>query len=202
MTKQLLLFFFAITLLSLATSCEQVEETINGEVDRTFIIKAGNHTAEDRPLTRLTNNKLEFECTFDNSAKYTTKDPKNQTDINKLYGFSDCGSSNHHVNSARFGWRWYQDKLEIHAYVYEDETKQDDSDVADSKLIGTVDLNKTYRYSITISNDEYIFKLGNKPTVTMKRGCTGDSGDKTKLYPYFGGTEPAPQDITIAIKDL
>jgi hypothetical protein len=36
----------------------------------------------------------------------------------------------------------------------------------------------------------------------MDRGCSGGSLASYQLYPYFGGDETAPHDITILIDEL
>ncbi|HEY4650008.1 MAG TPA: hypothetical protein VIG72_01285, partial [Pontibacter sp.] len=154
-------------------------------------IKNGEHSAGAPFLARQTD-ILTFEATFDASAIYQTIDRSNQGDINKLYGLADC-RTDHHSNSARFGWRWYNNQLEIHAYTYLNKVRQ-------SELIGVVELNKTYTYRIDLQGNKYIFRL-NGTTVEMPRHCTG-LAEGYQLYPYFGGDEVAPHDISIAIREL
>ena len=78
---------------------------------KTFTIKEGKHRSGYRYKTSR-ENKFNIECIFDSSVIYTTEDPVNQWDVNKLWGVSDCGN-NHMDNSIRFGWRWLNDSLEI-----------------------------------------------------------------------------------------
>ncbi len=161
------------------------EEGIN------YIIKSGVHETTN-PLKGLQTNSLKFEVKFDASAIYQTKDQSNQADINKLYGMSDC-STFHHQNSARFGWRWYNNRLELHAYSYKD-------GVNTSTFITAIDLNKTYTCELVLSGNKYIYKVGER-TVEHARGCDGE-GMGYQLYPYFGGDETAPHEINIKIKVL
>ncbi|MDX5422996.1 MAG: hypothetical protein LPK14_12135, partial [Hymenobacteraceae bacterium] len=119
-------------------------------------------------------------------------DPANQADINKLYGLSDC-STDHHTNSARFGWRWYENRLEIHAYTYLNTVRR-------SALIGTVALGAPATYELQLKDGEYLFILNGK-RLALPRACTG-KGEGYQLYPYFGGDETAPHDISIVIKEL
>jgi hypothetical protein len=135
---------------------------------------------------------FKFKCKFDKSAQYKTQNPENQADINKLYGFSDCYSS-HQENSARFGWRWYQNKLEIHAYCYVNGERV-------SEFISAIEPEKIYAYEIERTDKSYIFKLGSV-IKEIKRGCQGQSLGY-KLYPFFGGDETAPQKIKILIEDI
>ncbi|MBB6610308.1 hypothetical protein H7F15_04590 [Pontibacter sp. Tf4] len=156
-----------------------------------YTIKKGEHSSAS-PFVLRTASSLKFEATFDASAIYQTTDKANQGDINKLYGLADCRTE-HHSNSARFGWRWYNNRLEIHAYSYLNKTRQ-------SELVGVVELNKAYIYEIVLQDNKYIFRLNNA-TIELPRHCTGPA-EGYQLYPYFGGDEVAPHDITIAIREL
>jgi hypothetical protein len=117
----------------------------------------------------------------------------NQGDINKLYGFTDCNSAVHE-NSARFGWRWQNDQLELFAYCYYDGKIQ-------KKLLSSAKLGEEICCMIKISESSYIFQVNELPVDTILRGCSCDSLSKFRCYPYFGGTESAPHDITIRIKE-
>ena len=113
-------------------------------------------------------------------------------DINKLYGFSDC-DSNHHVNSARFGWRWNGQAIEIHAYCYVNSKRI-------SAVLGTVKINEPAKMSIAIVTGKYMFDLKGE-VHTMPRGCPGNFARGYQLYPYFGGDETAPHDVRILIRE-
>lgn len=156
-----------------------------------YTIKKGEHDSGS-PIILTSVARIRFDATFDTSAIYRTQNEANQGDINKLYGVADC-RTDHHTNSARFGWRWYNDQLEIHAYTYQNKVRQ-------SKLVGVVELNKTYTYDLKLEEHKYVFSL-NGTTVTLPRHCSGPA-EGYQLYPYFGGDEVAPHDITIAIRDI
>jgi hypothetical protein len=159
--------------------------------EKVYFIPKGEHRSQGG-FDLITENTFRFNATFDSSAIYQTVEPIHQADVNKLYGFSDCFSG-HQTNSARFGWRWLEGKLEIMAYCYQDGERY-------SELITTVEINKTYEYEIEITGSSYIFRL-NQIEKIMPRGC-GGSPFGYKLFPYFGGQEVAPHDITIKIQDL
>jgi hypothetical protein len=158
----------------------------------TYLIRAGQHYADQSSFSALNPDTLRFKVMFDSSAIYTTTDPANQGDINKLYGMSDC-NSHHQVNSARFGWRWYKGKLEILGYTYKESVRS-------YALVDAVSLNAWHEYEIIFEANEYIFTLNGK-TVKLPRSCSG-KGSGYKLFPYFGGDEPAPHDVSIWIEDL
>ena len=134
---------------------------------------------------------LAFSAKFDSTAVYATKDPHNQADINKLMGFSDCAAL-HQVNSARFGWRWYDEQLQIWAYTYVNGARN-------SKYVGNVQPGTYHSYSISLEHKAYVFRLENQE-VTMDRSCSG-AGNGYWLYPYFGGDEPAPHHINVWIRE-
>jgi hypothetical protein len=129
---------------------------------------------------------------FDSSAIYKTIDPVNQYDINKLYGLADCNTF-HQQNSARMGWCWVKNKLEIHAYGYKNGVRK-------SEFITAIPIGKPAEMSIEMQDSTYLFRVNDK-FVELPRGCNGE-GNGYKLYPYFGGDEFAPHDITIKVKDL
>lgn len=122
---------------------------------------------------------------------YETETVENQHDINKLMGFSDCNAL-HHDNSARFGWRWLDGNLEIHAYVYNNGERH-------SEYIGRVELNISYRYELAIHGDYYVFNLEGAEPVFMERTSNCNKGFYYMLFPYFGGNETAPHEMLIKI---
>ena len=188
--------FYAVLSLFSMSACQTVTVTpapIISEQQEPIVytIKKGEHDSNS-PFVIRNVSSLKFEATFDASAIYQTTIKANQADINKLYGVADCRSE-HHSNSARFGWRWFNDQLEIHAYTYLEKVRQ-------SKLVGVVEINKAYTYEIKLDDNKYMFLL-NGTTVELPRHCSG-KGEGYQLYPYFGGDEVAPHDITIKIKQL
>lgn len=156
----------------------------------TFRIEQGSHGKFGR-VQSLISSELNFKVIFDETAIYTAGSEENQHDIHKLLGFSDCNSM-HHDNSARFGWRWVEDKLEIHAYCYA-------SGVRSSEYIGDVNLNEENNYRLTLEDEHYVFKLNDLPEVKMQRNKPCDRGFYYMLWPYFGGDEVAPHDVSIKI---
>ena len=166
-------------------SCKKIDD--NGF--RVYKIKEGRHRSNTAYCTTRSN-YISFEAIFDESARYTSLNPINQYDINKLYGLSDCGTS-HTKNSIRFGWRWLNDSLEILWY------KREDGEFSFGNIT-TVDLNTSYHYTITFTKDSYILSVDGIEVI-VNRKCFGDH-KRYYLYPYFGGDETAPHDITVRIK--
>ena len=159
-----------------------------------YFIAQGQYYAQPAYFQEVKANTLAFTAIFDRSAIYQTKNPANQFSINKLYGFSDCGV-HHQTNSARFGWCWLNGAVRIYTYCYINGKR-----VAEVEL-GQAEIDKPLDYRLEIRQNTYIFTFKGKQTVIL-RGCTNPALFKYRLFPYFGGTEAAPQNITIKLKEL
>lgn len=135
--------------------------------------------------------------------KNCTNIPKENSDqINKLYGFSE---GFHHWNSARIGWRCIDnDNIELLAYCYVD----------GQRIIKPMIKCKPESWvfcNIQNKNSKYVLKA-----LSPKNQSITISIDKPKkisiyslfklfmyrLYPYFGGKVPAPQNMDLYIIKL
>ncbi|HEU5052177.1 MAG TPA: hypothetical protein VFT78_03645 [Hanamia sp.] len=169
------------------------EKKISSQSFIKYNIFKGKQYCDRNIYVPLNVNQLAFKVKFDSSAIYKTQKPENQGDINKLFGFSD-NNTMHHDFSARFGWRWSNDSLRLFAYVY-------NRGVMTYKELGIVEIGKENNCSITVSGDQYLFELNGVET-KMPRASTTPKAEGYQLYPYFGGDEPAPHDISIWIENL
>lgn len=156
-----------------------------------FTIQKGNQNSVVRNED-FTSQGIEVTVIFDESAIYTFEDANDQSDINKLIGFSDCDRF-HQLESARIGWRWFNDELQILTYVY------NDGDLS-FKLMGSVPLNTTIALSIVIQDDHYVFSGDQLSTLTIPRASDCSDGVNYWLWPFFGGNQSAPQEVTIQVK--
>ncbi len=160
-----------------------------------YRILKGNHHA-DETLSNMgvfLGKSLEFSASFNETNIYTLPGIE-QADVNKLYGVSDCGR--HHMEaSARFGWRWYQGRLEVLGFTHADGSWKF------SEVLGVAELGKVYSFKIELSPDRryYVYTFNNGTPVKMERGCSSASMAGYFLNPYFGGTEPAPHDMRLSI---
>ena len=182
--KNVLMFIAACTLFM---SCEE-----EADLSRDFIVREGEHYASPRIVQSLQSNTLSFSAKFNETAMYHFDDAGFQDSKNKLLGFSDCNSL-HHENSARFAWQWYNDQLEIYAYCYVNGERAE-------KFIGVVKLHEINRYQLKVTDENYVFQLNNQEPINIKRGNVCDKGIYYMLWPYFGGTMPAPHDVHISLK--
>ncbi|MCS6823954.1 MAG: hypothetical protein NZ529_06630 [Cytophagaceae bacterium] len=158
----------------------------------TFTIKAGTHRSTQK-VSLLQRKQLKFIAYFDSSAIYTLSDSVEQYDINKLFGFSDCGTL-HEQNSARFGWRYLNNRIEIFAYVY-------CNGVRHTQYLTCVSPFEQVIYQIIAENNFYIFNVKDA-YAELPRACNDEHNIKYHLFPYFGGTLEAPHDINIYIKEI
>jgi hypothetical protein len=198
--KLILLAFIAIQLA--LVSCQKSSEI--GEMESTsyvpsttdfveYTIKKGQNYADQNPYKPVDTDEVKFKVRFDSTAIYSTQDPSNQEDINKLYGFSD-NNEQHHKFSARFGWRWSNNALRIFTYVY-------NNGVASWKEMTSATIGAELNCSLKVTATDYIFTIGNI-TETMPRESKTPKAKGYTLYPYFGGTETAPHNVKIWIKTL
>ncbi len=190
-----------LLLLLIFTSCQKsiddhLEDRIKdstpvNQYTEYFIAKGAQYASQSQYLP-VSVTDMKFTVKFDNSASYRTVQDSNQADINKLYGFSD-NELDHHQFSARFGWRWYENNLQLLAYVY-------NNGVREYKLLCNVAIGAEILCGIKVSGNQYIFTLNGVQTI-MPRAATTTTGKGYQLYPFFGGTEASPQDIRIWIKN-
>jgi len=159
----------------------------------TYLIRKGNNFSDQTGFRSVTvNGTMNFMARFDQSAVYTTIDPVNQYDINKLWGFSE-GFSNS-FNSARVGWAYNNGALRLYGYVYA-------KGVRHSREITTVAIGTDVSCSIRLSGSSYVFTV-NGVSVSLPRGTTTTRASGLQQYPYFGGDERAPQDIRIQVRPI
>jgi hypothetical protein len=155
-----------------------------------YIIEQGNHYANGQRFPIFFGKVLTFSATFDSSAIYNFTDPKTKNDQNTLYGFAD-NYKKHQQFSARFGWRWHNNQLQIAAYT---------NNFNDSTIVqmGTVPIGTPSNYTIVVAGDHYQFTLNNV-TISLPRASTTNLAGPYKLVPYFGGNAVAPHQIAIKI---
>ena len=172
-----------------ADEIRAAEETLRSKV---YLIEAGEHDCKPNPFVLTSKTQLTFTAAFDSSCIYTTADPNNQNDINKLFGFSDCNG--HHLeNSARVGWRWSNDSLRLFAFVH------NNGEMVFREMT-SARIGSTIKCRITCLDSSYLFEI-NKSVAVLPRHCSAKV-TRYKLFPYFGGDETAPHDIRIAVNEV
>ncbi|MGZ8510531.1 MAG: hypothetical protein ACXWWA_09155 [Chitinophagaceae bacterium] len=156
----------------------------------TYLIRKGQHYSDKRPLKTVSTVEMKFYAKFDQSGIYQTVNPANQYDINKLWGFSE--GFNNQYNSARVGWGYSDGAIRLYGYVYS-------KGIRHSKEITSVTPGQEIYCSIKVSGSNYIFSA-NGTSVTLPRGTTASKASGFQQYPYFGGDEVAPHNVSIFIR--
>ena len=181
-----------LILLVLFMSCSK---EIDDQGFRVFTIPEGKHRSGSY-FNHPNDSKIKFKFILDESAEYISEVPRNQTDINKIYGFSDFGKS-HFKFSIRIGWRYIPetDNIELCWLRHED-------GVHKGETIRNIQPDIVYDATIDIETFWYVIVINNDTTRVIRRP-KGNWGlvRRYYLYPYFGGNEFAPHDITIKIKE-
>jgi len=159
---------------------------------------------------------------FENSCVYDIG-PEDQPDVNKLFGVgyytfrifkkkevSFLGKkwkvpvfrAMHHYNSIRFGWRYdlVTKMIEIVTYWYE-------KGVRNTEHLAWVELGKSYRYSMQIVEDAHFLSIYSKhgeayELIAEKFLQLPGSEVAYPLFPYFGGNQKAPHDMTITVEKI
>jgi hypothetical protein len=181
----------SIALVVAASGCAPPVGAPSVPVVTRWVIPAGQHDAVGTAVVLTAEDSIRFSVRFDPTAVYSSADPANQFDINKLRGRSDC-STHHHENSARVGWRWTGNAVELSAYVYVAGTRR-------SAVLGEVGIGAWHDLALDFTPTGYRFELDGRE-LTMPRGCSASGLLKYELWPYFGGDEVAPHDITIEVR--
>lgn len=161
---------------------------------KTYTIDQGEHFCNERTFKPVKVDHFRFQFRFDETCVYDLGNEVEQWDINKLYGFTD-GTTDQHENSARFGWNWRDGQLRLFAYVYANGVRHE------KELCAHALYNDVREAQIIVRPDQYIFVVCDE-THAMPRGPKTRMAEGVLLYPYFGGTQPAPHDIRIFIKNL
>ena len=175
--------------LSLLFGCKKIDQ----EGREIFTIHKDTHRSTFR-YRSTTSTNIEFNVMFDKTAVYKTVKEENQADINKLFGVSDC-KSHHMDNSIRFGWRYYNDRLQLLWFKHE-------NNKFDYGFITYIKPDTLYTCSIEIKPDYYLLCVDNTCEL-VPRNCSKNTDFKRYiLWPYFGGNETAPHDIHIRLQRL
>ena len=139
---------------------------------KTFKISKGCHYSGFKFRPFIYKRSMVADVVFTPSCRYDGS-YQLESQINKLFGF---GSMNHHNNSHRLGWRYSEDldRVLIFEYFYIDGERFE-------KQICKICIGQNIRLKLKANKGYWFGK---------------------RLYPYFGGKEPAPHDLKIKINFL
>ena len=180
----------ALIFLLLLFGCKKVDQ----EGRQIFTIHKGQHRSTG--LFKTTKSTLlDFKVMFDMSALYEINS-LDQADVNKLLGLSDH-KQYHMDNSIRFGWRYYNEQLELLWFKHQDGNFS-------FGHIEYIQPDIEYLCTIQINPTEYILFVDDTyvtiPRIKSKYCYKTMNYRRYFLWPYFGGNCVAPHDIKIKIK--
>lgn len=192
--------FICLAVFILINSCKKEQiltanSPANATPEEIFVqynIASGDHYCDKTSVKPVSISAMLFKVKFDSSAIYTSIDPANQHDINKLYGFTE--GQDPHMNSARIGWGYSDGKLRLYAYAYNNQQRL-------SQEISTVVIGATINCAIKVDSLNYVF-IVNERQVKLSRSQAAAIVQGYQLFPYFGGDEVAPHPIRILIRDM
>ena len=199
--KRILLILFLFL-----TSCEK--EFDDGF--RVFTINKGEHRSGTYLQNKVNDNAITFQVILDESAIYDFSTPFNPTpqdqhDINKIYGFSDFGQL-HQESSIRLGWSYFSyDKGPYKAGELWFRWLRHAWGQHRGGPLMKIETNEVYTVTIRRWLTQYEFIINDSIFLVerdLEQNRMVDWMDSYYLYPYFGGQQKAPHDITIKIKDL
>lgn len=157
-------------------------------MSRRFTISQGAHYANGLHLSLLVGNTyLSFQARFDADCLY--KPRRNPEQINKLYGMA---YGLHHHCSARFGWRSDGERIELLSYLYTAPGQRT------SESVAFIDPGEWHRFTIHRAAKTVSLVMDQLAPKMYKLARPFPIG--YRLFPYFGGTDPAPHEMHIEIR--
>lgn len=157
-----------------------------------YLINKGEHRSVWRPNLHFGLRELSYRVTFDRTCKYESTPAMG---INKLFGIS---YGVHHRDSIRVGWDYSNSQLNLYSYTYNKGER-------DITRIGQVDLETEYIIKIKtdFKENRFMIQILNRYGAELSAYIDVFNFPKFKigyrLFPYFGGKIPAPQDIYLEL---
>jgi hypothetical protein len=157
-----------------------------------YTIKKDKHSSGIHFQPHFGINEIEYKAVFLTPLWYPRTSVLN-TGVNKLCGFS-FGS--HHKYSIRIGWQPdfnQEETIIFYTYLYKNNQR-----FIIEMFREQIRLNEVYSFRITCINDAlriYFNQTKVYQGVFAKPECEWGY----YLYPYFGGTSPAPQEFKMEI---
>lgn len=231
-------FLVLVAVTVLGAGCKKEFAALSGTLtpmkrNDVYTLQKGQQYCSPKPFADMGNkNQLHFAVRFQKStAAYTVDELASYNQVNKLFGFNDCGAVSNRTDSARVGWYFHEisasnyarlsaaDRGKVSAYgtidapkyyvmdvlPFVDHNGQHEYDVKNP--LATLDLDRFYEYKIEILGAQYLFSIIDDTGTLLKaisvtRHCSGTAGEKFMNFPYFGGTSPAPHTMAIDLNLL
>ncbi|HEX2901319.1 MAG TPA: hypothetical protein VHS96_16505 [Bacteroidia bacterium] len=159
-------------------------------MSKLYTIPKGGHSAEGlRTSLVVGNSMLRFKAKFYPNCIY--KPQREPEQISKLYGIS---YGLHHDCSARIGWRSDGTRIEVLSYVYTARDKRS------SEHLAFIDVQEWHEFKLERIGKTARISMDGGPVQTFQLLAPAKVG--YRLFPYFGGTVPAPHEMWIGVEVL
>jgi hypothetical protein len=162
-----------------------------------WTIKKGRHFSRKNDSLFLykfgfAKKSFRFQAYFADGCNYVDN---SDGDVNKLYGVS-YGLDNH-KKSVRIGWKHNGDNtIDLYAYYYVD-------GVRNINCLMSVSMHEVIEFDILKSGSSvHIRTVNGRRSQNFLIRNIGGKWPMLKEYPYYGGDQKAPNDMTIYIKQL
>lgn len=157
----------------------------------TYKIKKGNHYSRI-PVPHIHGGIRTYQAiaVFDSNCLYESNS-KDSKDLNKLCGFT-YGFI--HKNSIRIAWLpTATGRIGLYLYLYNKGKRY-------IEYLDEVEVNKQLYINLTVTPEEVICKLSQK-MISIERGIKLNYNVNWGVlcYPYFGGNDKAPKDMSIKL---
>ncbi len=163
-------------------------------MNKNFKIRKGSHFCLHLPKFQYNLQELNFIVNFDSNCEYIIEN-EHQLDINKVYGIS---FGNHLKNSFRIGWNYIPNTKVIGLWIFVHQNGK-----MSWEYIGYTTVNKDIKFNIQFRRNinTIIINWGdnNKEIITYK---FPEVKWQYYLFPYFGGTQTAPNTMNIKIEQI
>ncbi len=148
--------------------------------------------------------EIRYQFSFDDGTDYQTKFSPPNTQVNKLFGSTDCGTiAPATTDAAMIGFRHLAgtNQIELLGYAHNERNMANGLDFRYSHLL-TVPRYQTVNLGIRVLNGYYSFRANSNDEVIMERFCSQGIFDGRIIDTWFGGAAPAPQDMEMKINDI
>lgn len=166
--------------------------------DRHYSIRANRPFPSEYKLSFAPSRTLRFTAIFADGCAYMSDNHDVTDDINKLYGINY--GWHWHNNSVRIGWRYNAGLRMIELFMYSYVNgKREFEKLMNVNTFEAVHFTMFHARKVS----KVVVEVKTEDGVWHTDAVMGikDSWIKFKLFPYFGGNMPAPQNMKILIRD-
>ncbi len=188
----------AVIALAVVPACKK-ESWIVQTIDGNITCFRNKHTCLGIANTPYFKPDISGEFTFKSGTDYQNAWSQPDTQVNKLFGATDCGDYiPSRENSAMVGFRHIQntDTIELLGYAHREDAFRNGYNFRHASL-AVVPRFQAVKAKISVMGSYYRFQTDGASDLIMKRYCGDSKFNGRKIAAWFGGQKPAPQDLHI-----